>query len=716
MKIITAFITGIMLLQFYISFSQTTGVEKDSIDIWSLSLDEVLNLKAVSAQKTERRLNRIPASVIVITRKEIESYGYLSLEEILNQVPGLYLWNDYHVRGRINIGIRGYTSSDDVIILVNGVNQVEGVYNEYLLTKVGVPVDAIDRIEVVRGPMSVFYGSGAFFGVINIITNDITPDSGSSASILYGSNRFIQGTLRASVTSRDLMVGFTASGYRTDGMNRPYKEMMSHPDQLANWGLTPESTTQDILQEKNAYFNLNTRYKGFTADMSHTEGERGGFLVQPPVEYSPTKRHSSNLMASYEHDLNARLKLMGKFSYLSTNALAFYSLNEKDSYLSFGYNSDAYELEAISFYKPFSKVDITFGLFHRNVYYATNPAELSGSWGIPYGLHLTRLAIDSRMIENSLYSQIDLSLTKRIEVFGGLRIQQMLPYHYEASGGPSYITQGRQSYADTYHFEKVYLIPSISIIYSINQRNIIKLLYGEALRNPPLGIIADILFSTADDETFDYPQLVPSKIHTYELNYNGLFGSKLSVHMSLFRNELKNLITQYFINLTDSITVYYSSNKGEILTYGIETSVLYNPIRNLSVSISCAYQKSDDLTPGVEKVDVAYSPDLLGYLKLSYSFYKYFSVFAGGRYVSSMLPEYDYQKKARLGMETPAFTEFNAGLMVKNLLIKGLQLRFTVTNLTNSKIYYPVTTLNQFADEGLPGFPRRYFATMKYEF
>ena len=115
----------------------------DSLDIWSLSLDEVLNLKVISAQKTERNLNRTPASVVVITAKEIQRYGCTDLKDVLNMVPGLYLWNGYHVRGRINIGIRGYTSSDNVIILVNGVNQVEGVYNEYLLTKVGVPVEAM---------------------------------------------------------------------------------------------------------------------------------------------------------------------------------------------------------------------------------------------------------------------------------------------------------------------------------------------------------------------------------------------------------------------------------------------------------------------------------------------------------------------------------------------------------------------------------------------
>ncbi|PLX22396.1 MAG: hypothetical protein C0599_06445 [Salinivirgaceae bacterium] len=586
--------------------SAQTNTNTDSVNIWKLSLEEVLTLNVVSAQKTEKSVNKTPASVIVITRKEIEKYGFRNLQEILNHIPGLYLWNGYHVRGRVNIGVRGYTSSDNIIILVNGVNQVEGMYNEYLLTKVAVPVDAIDRIEVVRGPMSVLYGSGAFFGVINIITNDINKNTKKSASLVYGSDNYTQGTIRANAIEHELKIGATLSAFRTDGMDRPYDEMMSDPSQLTNWGLSEDETTAGTLLDKNAYFNLTMKYKGLVADMTHTEVERGGFLVQPTIQYSPSKRHSTNFMMSYNHEFSNKLHVMGKLSYLTTNSLSFYYLNEEDSYLSFGYNSDAYELEVNSFYKPIDKMEITLGVFHRNVYYANNPAELSAVWGVPYGLHLTKLDINSRMIENSVYSQVNYELTHKLNVIGGIRMQQMLPFKYHASGGAAYPSDGRQVYYDTYEFEKLYFIPQISAIYGFNDNNVLKLLYGEALRNPPLGIITDILFSTADDVTFDYPQLVPSQIRTYELNYSGLIGKRLSIHASVFRNELKNLISQYFINLNYSSTVYYSSNKGKITTHGLEFALQYNPVDELNLSASIAYQKSEDETPGIEKVDVAY--------------------------------------------------------------------------------------------------------------
>lgn len=695
--------------------SQTRN-DRDTLNIWSLSLEEVLNLKVVAAQKTERAVNRIPASVIVITRKEIEQYGYLTLQEILNQVPGLYLWNGYHVRGRINIGIRGSTSSDNVIILVNGVNQVEGVYNEYLLTKVGVPVDAIDRIEVVRGPMSVMYGSGAFFGVINIITNDITPDSHHSVSAHYGSNQYKTGTVRAAINYDEMKVGLTASGYGTDGLNRSYSEMMSDPERLSNWGLMSESTSKGMLKDKGAYFNMTVKFKGFTGDMSHVEHERGGFLVQPTVQYSPTKRHSTNLMASYEHQFSEKVKLKGKFSYLNTNALAFYFLNEKNSYMSFAYNADAYEAELLSFIKPNEKLDLTFGLFHRNVYYATNPAELSSAWGRSFLMHLTRLEINSEMIENSLFTQVDYALSDKLEMIGGLRAQRMEPYVYQASGGGPFISQGRELHTETYEFKDIYLIPSLSFIYSMNKRHTLKLLYGEAIRNPPMGIIADILFTTATDETFDYPQLIPSKIRTYELNYNGVIGSNLSMHLSLFRNELTNLISQYFLTLDDNTTVYYSSNRGKIQTHGVEAAFNYYPGKRLNISLSGSYQNSEDKTEGIQHFDVAYSPEWLGYLKVSYAFKPNYSFFLRGRFVSSMQTEYDYEKQARLGQEVDSYSEWSAGFAIKNTPVNGLKWSLNITNLFNTDIHHPATTLNQFADKGLLDFPTRYFVGIKYEF
>ena len=133
-----------------------------------------MNIKISTAGKTLEKIGNIPASIVVITREEIETYGYMTLIEILENIPGLYAINDYSMFGA-KFGVRGFWSgvtNDNMIILVNNVQQVFDLTSNYPLTEITVPVEAIDRIEVVRGPMSVVYGSGAFLGVINIITNE----------------------------------------------------------------------------------------------------------------------------------------------------------------------------------------------------------------------------------------------------------------------------------------------------------------------------------------------------------------------------------------------------------------------------------------------------------------------------------------------------------------------------------------------------------------
>jgi len=148
----------------------------------------------------------------------------------------------------------------------------------------------------------------------------------------------------------------------------------------------------------------------------------------------------------------------------------------------------------------------------------------------------------------------------------------------------------------------------------------------------------------------------------------------------------------------------------------MEASVSFYPVKNLNFSISGTYQHSTDQTSNIEHITVPYSPEVLGYARIVYSYNPHWTVHLSGRYVDAMETDYDIQKKSRLGKATPSFTELNGGIIIKNYLVKGLQFNFDVNNITNAKMYYPVTTLDQFADKGFLGFPRRFFIGAKYEF
>jgi len=125
----------------------------------------------VSASKKAQKISDAPAAISVITSEDIEKYDYKTIAEAISQAPGIYQStdrsNDYGI-------FRGIHLSDDnqkrVLVLLNGHTLNNGMTMECPLGfEIGIPMNAIQRIEVMRGAGSIMYGSNAFFGVINII-------------------------------------------------------------------------------------------------------------------------------------------------------------------------------------------------------------------------------------------------------------------------------------------------------------------------------------------------------------------------------------------------------------------------------------------------------------------------------------------------------------------------------------------------------------------
>jgi len=126
----------------------------------------------VTASATEQNLKDAPASISVITQQDLQRKPVQNLKDVLQDVPGVQLTNEGD--NRKGVSIRGLDSSY-TLILVDGkrVNSRNAVFRHNDFDLNWVPVDAIERIEVVRGPMSSLYGSDALGGVVNIITKKI---------------------------------------------------------------------------------------------------------------------------------------------------------------------------------------------------------------------------------------------------------------------------------------------------------------------------------------------------------------------------------------------------------------------------------------------------------------------------------------------------------------------------------------------------------------
>ncbi|WP_155846232.1 TonB-dependent receptor domain-containing protein [Celeribacter ethanolicus] len=177
---------------------------------FSLSAQEVLELDQIvvtTASGIETTVQDAPASITVIDQETIAQEGARDLNDLLRLVPGLNLTrgND----GISKVSFRGI-SSNRTLTLVDGrrISTGKSFARHYQGDLNVVPLDAIERIEIVRGPMSTLYGSDAMGGVVNIITKkpsgvwsgSITTDFGFGEHATTGDNRQISGYVSGSLS------------------------------------------------------------------------------------------------------------------------------------------------------------------------------------------------------------------------------------------------------------------------------------------------------------------------------------------------------------------------------------------------------------------------------------------------------------------------------------------------------------------------------------
>ena len=156
----------------------------DLKDVKEISLEDLLNVEVVSASKQAEKLSEAPATIIVISQKDIKERGYTTLYEILDDLPGydvIKTYGDTFVKPYA----RGYrnTIGDSILVMVDGMP-----FNHLWYNTVDKPLSCIslasaERIEVVYGPASAVYGANAFQGVINVITTKGDPDKKTSLNL-----------------------------------------------------------------------------------------------------------------------------------------------------------------------------------------------------------------------------------------------------------------------------------------------------------------------------------------------------------------------------------------------------------------------------------------------------------------------------------------------------------------------------------------------------
>ena len=220
-----------------------------SRDISELAPEDLMKLTVTSAANKEQPLSKVGAALYVITREDIASSGANNIPDLLRLVPGVEV-------AQINanqwaISIRGFNSfySNNVLALIDGRALYQPSFSTVLWDMQDMPLEDIERIEVIRGPGGAIWGPNAMNGVINIITRRardtqgglMTAGAGSwrtgDTLLQYGGNIGTEGTYRAFTKYFDVTSSVFPGGQQaSDGWHSWAAGFRS------DWDLSPRDT------------------------------------------------------------------------------------------------------------------------------------------------------------------------------------------------------------------------------------------------------------------------------------------------------------------------------------------------------------------------------------------------------------------------------------------------------------------------------------------
>jgi iron complex outermembrane recepter protein len=162
--------------------SQAAKDQPHKRDLTQISIEDLMNTEVTSVSKKEQKLSRTAAAIFVITQEDIRRSGSTNIPDLLRMVPGLDV-------AQIDastwaISSRGFNNqfANKLLVLIDGRTVYSPLFSGVFWDAQGVPLEDIDRIEVIRGPGATAWGANAVNGVVNIITKKAETTDGGLVS------------------------------------------------------------------------------------------------------------------------------------------------------------------------------------------------------------------------------------------------------------------------------------------------------------------------------------------------------------------------------------------------------------------------------------------------------------------------------------------------------------------------------------------------------
>ena len=538
-------------------------------------LDLILNQseEVVAASRASEQVEDAPSSVTLVPERELSAFAPPTIAEAVRGVPGVYLSDD---RSYVTLGMRG-------------LGRLGGYGNRILVTYDGQPMnddwigssyvgyDAladlgdVERIEVVRGPGSVLYGTNAFSGVINVVSRNDAP-TGVSAGLSTNLDGVARARVRGDVKfGKDS--GLWASVAASDAGGRDFR----FPEYAST---TSDGVARGADGFKSGTFRGRAYYKFLSAEWSANSYEKHLPTAEYGTIFGDTREAQTDTRSYLE--LRAEPRLSDTVTVLSRvhwNRYDFHGTYPRDP-ADGGVEVDTFHgswlgLEQRVQITPIAPLRLTFGGEGQLHYQVEQRGrddsgyflDDSGSHGRPFQV-------------GALYALADAALSARAHLSLGARFD-------------AYSTFGSS------------INPRFSLIVKPYAHGNTKLLFGKAFRAPS---IYELYYNDDGYTQVQSPHLDPESMYSLELEHTHRFSPSVAGTVAVYGNYSKNLISPLGGGTQDD-PLHYENEHSPLVVLGGEVGVRREFRQGLmfaaSYGLSMARFLSDESLRALSKLERA---------------------------------------------------------------------------------------------------------------
>lgn len=548
------------------------------------------------ATGSQHSLQRAPAAATAITTEDIAATGATGLDDVLETVPGLHVSRAsirylpmYLMRG---IG-GGNQSTPQVLMLQNGIPMTTMYNGDRGSAWIGVPVENIARIEVIRGPGSALYGADAYSGVINIITKTAADTPGNRFGVRGGSFN----TKDAWVQHGGKWGEVDVAGYLRIGSTDGIREVISADAQTRNDSLY--GTTASLAPGP-----VNT---GYDAVDGNLDLARDKWRMRASYKLRDNLQTGAGVSSALDPGSVGRAEnITGDLSWNDPQFTQNLGVGATASMLHYAFTHPT----NLMLLPPGSKVGATTfpdGLIGgpnqwEKQFRVSGNASYSGFAGHSVRVGLGHDILDmhrTKTIKNYLLNAAGVPINPGPVIdYTGIQ-PHILPhlrkvdYVYaqdEWGFAPDWtFTAGLRH--DRYSDFGDTTNPRLALVWDATLDLTAKLLYGTAFRAPSFNEQYGI-----NPVVNGNPNLRPETVRTIEAALSWKANRDTQVNLSLFRSNLQNIISLVGINY---------ANTGAQRGSGMELEAVWDFSRTLRFAGNYAYQKTID---AATNQDVGYAP------------------------------------------------------------------------------------------------------------